>query len=282
MKRVNIYIAGTTAQEHAVFRLQGDAAAVAILEGIGQRVLAAYHTEMNSLGALIAAAALGLEALTEPASIRVITDSRLLVDMMTGSMRQNGYWDLWARINRAAARHRVQWVTLSDEYETTALRIARTTSARIAEASGIETAWLNEAAALIKLARREHNRGPLADDGTEPPSTDNAKDRRDGAPSLLASLLTPDADQTIIPPVLPQPMRRTTPDTTPPQARDSATPKATDPRAQPSPLVTSLLKRRHWPLAERIARLRLSLKTLWTTARTLPEPDFHEDSETFN
>jgi ribonuclease HI len=125
MRRVNIYIAGATAHEHEVFRVRGAAAAVAVLEGVGHRAVAEFRRDTNPLGATITAAALGLETLREPTSVRVVTDSRLVYDVMTGRMRQVGYRESWSRLDRAAVRHRVQWVFHADEYERAALRTLR-------------------------------------------------------------------------------------------------------------------------------------------------------------
>ena len=86
------------------------AAAVALLgyrglwRGVGE-----YLGQATNQQAEIAAAALGLEALREPCRVRVVTDSRYVVETMSGRFRRKSNPDWWARLDEAARPHSITW-----------------------------------------------------------------------------------------------------------------------------------------------------------------------------
>jgi ribonuclease HI len=57
----------------------------------------------------VAAAALGLESLLEPCQVHLFTDSRYVVETMSGRFRRKTNQEWWARLDQAAARHEVKW-----------------------------------------------------------------------------------------------------------------------------------------------------------------------------
>lgn len=57
----------------------------------------------------IAAAAVGLEALREPCKVKVFTDSRYVVETMSGRFRRKTNLEWWNRLDRAAGKHTVNW-----------------------------------------------------------------------------------------------------------------------------------------------------------------------------
>jgi ribonuclease HI len=86
------------------------AAAVALLgyrgiwRGVGE-----YLGQATNQQAEIVAAALGLEALREPCAVRVVTDSRYVVETMSGRFKRKSNPQWWARLDEAARRHQVRW-----------------------------------------------------------------------------------------------------------------------------------------------------------------------------
>src|SRR3982751_4209939 len=80
------------------------AAAVALLgyRGVWRAVGTFLGTATNQQ-AEIAAAALGLEALREPCRVRVVTDSRYVVETMSGRFRRKSNPQWWSRLAAAAA-----------------------------------------------------------------------------------------------------------------------------------------------------------------------------------
>ena len=86
------------------------AAAVALLGYRGVwRAVGAYLGIATNQQAEIAAAALGLEALREPCRVRVVTDSRYVVETMSGRFRRKSNLEWWARLDHAARAHLVTW-----------------------------------------------------------------------------------------------------------------------------------------------------------------------------
>ena len=86
------------------------AAAVALLGYRGiWRAVGAYLGTATNQQAEIAAAALGLEALREPCRVRLMTDSRYVVETMSGRFRRKSNPEWWARLDRAAGPHQVTW-----------------------------------------------------------------------------------------------------------------------------------------------------------------------------
>ena len=107
VKQVAIYCDGSSLGNG---REETRAAAVAMLGFRGLwRAFGTYLGKATNQQAEIAAAALGLEALTEPCSVRLFTDSRYVVETMCGRFRRKANHEWWKRLDNAAARHQVEW-----------------------------------------------------------------------------------------------------------------------------------------------------------------------------
>jgi ribonuclease HI len=86
------------------------AAAVALLGFRGiWRSVGTYLGNATNQQAEIAAAALGLEALREPCRVHLFTDSRYVVETMSGRFRRKANHDWWQRLDKAASPHEVDW-----------------------------------------------------------------------------------------------------------------------------------------------------------------------------
>lgn len=86
------------------------AAAVALLGYRDRwRAVGRYLGEATNQQAEIAAATLGLESLREPCRVRVVSDSRYVVETMSGRFRRKANQDWWARLDAAARGHKVTW-----------------------------------------------------------------------------------------------------------------------------------------------------------------------------
>ena len=73
------------------------------------RAVGEYLGNATNQQAEVVAAALGLEALSEPCSVHLFTDSRYVVETMSGRFRRKTNHEWWARLDKAAARHEVKW-----------------------------------------------------------------------------------------------------------------------------------------------------------------------------
>ena len=107
LKRVTIYCDGSSLGNG---QLATRAAAVALLgyQGVW-RAVGSYLGQATNQQAEVAAAALGLESLREPCLVQLFTDSRYVVETMTGRFRRKTNHDWWQRLDQAAGRHKVTW-----------------------------------------------------------------------------------------------------------------------------------------------------------------------------
>lgn len=86
------------------------AAAVALLgyKGIW-RAVGSYLGQATNQQAEVAAATLGLQSLREPCDVHLFTDSRYVVETMSGRFRRKANLDWWDKLDHAARKHRVKW-----------------------------------------------------------------------------------------------------------------------------------------------------------------------------
>jgi ribonuclease HI len=86
------------------------ASAVALLgyKGIW-RAVGEYLGNATNQQAEIAAATLGLKALREPCNVRVLTDSRYVVETMNGRFRRKTNHDWWDELDEASRTHKITW-----------------------------------------------------------------------------------------------------------------------------------------------------------------------------
>ena len=106
-KRVTIFCDGSSLGNGKV---DTRAAAVAVLgyQGIWRSV-GCYLGQATNQQAEIAAAAVGLEALRQPCTVQLFTDSRYVVETMNGRFRRKTNHEWWARLDKAAEQHQVTW-----------------------------------------------------------------------------------------------------------------------------------------------------------------------------
>jgi ribonuclease HI len=86
------------------------AAAAALLNWRDQwRAFGCYLGAATNQQAEIVAAAIGLESLREPCRVKVLTDSRYVVETMAGRFKRKANHEWWERLDRAVATHRIEW-----------------------------------------------------------------------------------------------------------------------------------------------------------------------------
>ena len=108
-----------------------------------------YLGRATNQQAEIAAAAIGLESLREPCDVEVFTDSRYVVETMCGRFRKKTNPDWWKRLERAAAKHHVDWQWTRGHVGHPLQEAADTTARRIAAAQRVEESILRDAVDLI-------------------------------------------------------------------------------------------------------------------------------------
>jgi ribonuclease HI len=147
MKDVLIYCDGSSLGNG---REDPRAAAVALLGFRGVwRAFGAYLGAATNQQAEVAAAALGLEQLREPCHVTVLSDSRYVVETMSGRFRRKTNHEWWARLDKAADSHQIRWEWLKGHAGHVAQEAVDKAARRIAAAGHADEEALSEAAALV-------------------------------------------------------------------------------------------------------------------------------------
>ena len=147
LKEVLIYCDGSSLGNGQV---GSRAAAVALLGFRGMwRAFGEYLGSATNQQAEVAAAAIGLEQLREPCRVRVLSDSRYVVETMSGRFRRKSNHEWWARLDKAAAPHEIAWEWVKGHAGHVAQEAVDLAARTIAAAGHADEAALSEAAATV-------------------------------------------------------------------------------------------------------------------------------------
>ncbi len=126
------------------------AAAVAVLGFKGfWRAVGEYLGNATNQQAEIAAAALGLANLKEPCKVKVFSDSRYVVETMTGNFRKKTNHEWWARLDQAASKHEVEWQWIKGHAGHEVQEVADKAARNIAAAGKVDSDMLDDLVAEI-------------------------------------------------------------------------------------------------------------------------------------
>lgn len=144
LKEVTIYCDGSSLGNG---QAEPRAAAVALLNFRDQwRAFGCYLGTATNQQAEIAAAAVGLEQLREPCLVRVLTDSRYVVETMAGRFRRKSNHEWWARLDKARDAHRIEWEWIKGHAGHHAQEAVDKAARRIAALGRVDESVLREAA----------------------------------------------------------------------------------------------------------------------------------------
>jgi len=142
-KQVSIFCDGSSLGNG---QLSMRAAAVALLGYKGLwRAVGEFLGAATNQQAEIAAAAVGLESLTQPCQVNVFTDSRYVVETMNGRFRRKANLPWWQRLDRAAAAHKIHWEWTRGHAGHLLQEAADNAARRIAAAGLVDEAILRDA-----------------------------------------------------------------------------------------------------------------------------------------
>ena len=128
------------------------AAAVAVLGFKGYwKAVGEYLGNATNQQAEIAAATIGLKSLKEPCKVKLMSDSRYVVQTMTGNFRKKTNHEWWEKLESAASRHTVEWQWLKGHAGHEVQEIADKMARKIAMLGQVDQALLDEAAAGIGI-----------------------------------------------------------------------------------------------------------------------------------
>ena len=126
------------------------AAAVALLGFRGVwRAFGEYLGAATNQQAEVAAAALGLEQLREPCRVTVLSDSRYVVETMSGRFRRKANHEWWARLDKAAGGHKIKWEWLKGHAGHVAQEAVDRAARKIAALGHADEEALSKAAAVV-------------------------------------------------------------------------------------------------------------------------------------
>src|SRR5829696_2636325 len=122
------------------------AAAVAVLGFKGfWKAVGEYLGNATNQQAEIAAATIGLESLNEPCKVKVLSDSRYVVETMSSGWKRKTNHDWWARLDNAASKHTVEWQWIKGHAGHQIQDIVDKTARKIAQAGMVDQEMLDEA-----------------------------------------------------------------------------------------------------------------------------------------
>ena len=128
------------------------AAAVAVLGFRGHwRAVGEYLGNATNQQAEIAAACVGLESLKEPCKVKLLSDSRYVVETMTGNFRKKTNHEWWEKLEKAAAKHQIDWQWIKGHAGHEVQEVADKMARKMAELGRVDTVMLDEAAAGLGI-----------------------------------------------------------------------------------------------------------------------------------
>ncbi len=126
------------------------AAAIAVLGYRGYwRAFGEFLGEATNQQAEIAAACIGLKTLREPCKVKVLTDSRYVVETMTGRFRKKANLDWWKKLDDAAKKHQITWEWTKGHAGHEIQEVADKMARQTAELGKVDEQMLEEATAEI-------------------------------------------------------------------------------------------------------------------------------------
>jgi ribonuclease HI len=126
------------------------AAAVAVLGYRGYwRGFGEFLGNATNQQAEIAAAWIGLKTLREPCKVKLLTDSRYVVETMTGRFRKKANLDWWKKLDEAAKTHQINWQWTKGHAGHEVQEVADKMARKMAELGKVDEKILEEAVAEI-------------------------------------------------------------------------------------------------------------------------------------
>jgi ribonuclease HI len=93
----------------------------------------------------IAAAEIGLSELSEPCKVRVFSDSRYVVQTMMGNFRKKTNHEWWERLDKAAAKHDIEWIWVKGHAGHIVQEVADDIARKTAELGRVDEDFMEEA-----------------------------------------------------------------------------------------------------------------------------------------
>lgn len=129
------------------------AAAVALLGYRGKwKAVGKFLGEATNQQAEIAAATIALQSLTEPCQVKLLSDSRYVVETMSGNFRRKTNHDWWTRLDEAARIHKITWQWVKGHAGDHLQEAVDTAARKIAALGAVDESLLATAAQTARTA----------------------------------------------------------------------------------------------------------------------------------
>jgi ribonuclease HI len=113
------------------------------------RAFGLYLGTATNQQAEIAAAAVGLEQLHDPCRVHLMSDSRYVVETMKGNFKRKTNHEWWARLDKAAAAHKIEWEWIKGHAGHVMQEAADQAARRIAALGHVDESVLRAAEELV-------------------------------------------------------------------------------------------------------------------------------------
>ena len=131
---------------------QTRAAAVAALGYRGYwRAFGEFLGAATNQQAEIAAATIGLNSLSEPCKVRILSDSRYVVETMCGNFRKKTNLEWWAKLDQAAHQHQIKWEWVKGHAGHDVQEVVDTLARTTAEKGTVDEKFFDEKVAEIGI-----------------------------------------------------------------------------------------------------------------------------------
>ncbi len=126
------------------------AAAVAVLGFQGYwKAVGEYLGSATNQQAEIAAATIGLANLKESCKVKLMSDSRYVVETMGGTWKRKANHGWWEKLDAAAAKHQIDWQWVKGHSGHEVQEIADKMARKIAEMGKVDMELLDEAVLVL-------------------------------------------------------------------------------------------------------------------------------------
>lgn len=116
------------------------------------RAFAKYLGVATNQQSEIAAAEIGLSQLSEPCKVRLLSDSRYVVQTMLGNFKKKSNHEWWKRLDKAAAKHDIEWEWVKGHAGHIVQEVADDIARKTAELGYIDEDFMDEAVLEIGVA----------------------------------------------------------------------------------------------------------------------------------
>ena len=116
------------------------------------RAFAKYLGVATNQQSEIAAAEIGLSQLSEPCKVKVLSDSRYVVQTMLGNFRKKSNQEWWKKLDKAATKHDIEWHWVKGHAGHAVQEVADDIARRTAELGRVDEDFMDEAVLELGVA----------------------------------------------------------------------------------------------------------------------------------